>query len=373
MTRHNWNVVVGQQCGHTKQMVGVNVCEAGSHEHAKGKWWSNRLMSVSSCAGWRCYWCSLLAYLACQRDAPCGHRGSADSVGWQQSEGDRPASPTPGCFHWQPPPWAWPASGAWAHPWSGWLATVSPWGGRRKEVISQRAQWATIKILHFSKLTFEWAGKSLFFPPCVCVYIYMLCSDFYYKSLSACRYASSPLGSLCGACLIKNAVIFLFSFCLWNLSLPLLRALTEYLEVVLVVCIHGGVSWGCCWGAKKENKKWRHWKQLSFSITLMNIFALSLLFCRSNNELYWSLGHCVCACLFCVNKTFFFVFMFSDYAWHVFFIAYCANRIIMPSGGGLQITSTINSTAIISVYQQSNGYQSQSLSCKTEYNPKPSM
>lgn len=148
----------------------------------------------------------------------------------------------------------------------------------------------------------------------------MLCSDFYYKSLSACRYASSPLGSLCGACLIKNAVIFLFSFCLWNLSLPLLRALTEYLEEVLVVCIHGGVSWGCCWGAKKENKKWRHWKQLSFSITLMNIFALSLLFCRSNNELYWSFGHCVCACLFCVNKTFFFVFMFSDYAWHVFLL-----------------------------------------------------
>lgn len=203
----------------------------------------------------------------------------------------------------------------------------------------------------------------------------MLCSDFYYKSLSACRYASSPLGSLCGSCLIKNAVIFLFSFCLWNLSLPLLRALTEYLEEVLVVCIHGGVSWGCCWGAKKWNKKWRHWKQLSFSRTLMNIFALSLLFCRNNNELYWSLGHCVCACLFCVKKTFFFVCMFSDYPWHVlfvFFIAYCANRIIMPSGSGLQITSTISSTAIISVYQQSNSYQSQSLSCKTEYNPKPS-
>lgn len=37
MTRHNWNVIVGQQCGHNKQMVGVNVCEAGSHEHAKGR------------------------------------------------------------------------------------------------------------------------------------------------------------------------------------------------------------------------------------------------------------------------------------------------------------------------------------------------
>lgn len=183
MTRHNWNVVVGQECGHTKQMVGVNVCEAGSHEHAKGKWWSNRLMSVSSCAGWRCYWCSLLAYLACQRDAPCGHRGSADSVGWQQSEGDRPASPTPGCFHWQPPPWAWPASGAWAHPWSGWLATVSPWGGRRKEVISQRAQWATIKILHFSKLTFGWAGKSLFFLLFVCVCKYTCCAQISTTSL----------------------------------------------------------------------------------------------------------------------------------------------------------------------------------------------
>ena len=67
-----------------------------------------------------------MLYLVCRWDARCAHKGSADSVGSQQSGEGPPASPTPGCYRWQPSPWAWPASGAWARPWSGWLVTVWP-------------------------------------------------------------------------------------------------------------------------------------------------------------------------------------------------------------------------------------------------------
>lgn len=85
------------------------------------------------------------AYLVCPWDAPCGRRGSADSVWWQQSGVGRPASPTLGCCRWQPFLWAWPESGAWARPWSGWPVTVWPWEDGQIDAVSQSVRKQTVR------------------------------------------------------------------------------------------------------------------------------------------------------------------------------------------------------------------------------------
>lgn len=77
MKRYEPSGVSGHQCGHTEQMATVNVCEAGSHEHAEGKQWGNHPMRVTSRMLDEVVF---LAYLVCRWDARCGHRGSADSV-----------------------------------------------------------------------------------------------------------------------------------------------------------------------------------------------------------------------------------------------------------------------------------------------------